>query len=56
MNKIKWVLGDLQEELRFDWGLYVVWGEDKKGNEFAGSIQTFIHDPVIKDVYDIEKV
>ncbi len=55
-NEIKWELGDLQETLKNDWGLFVVWGKDNNGHKHVGSIQTFISDPIIEDVYDIEKL
>ncbi len=56
MKKIDWEIVELIERLKNDWGLFTVMGTDEHGNEYDGSTQTFISDPVIEDVYDIEQI
>lgn len=55
-NEIKWEIVELNQRLKNDWGLFWVTGKDKQGNRYDGSTQTFINDPIIEDVYDIEKI
>jgi len=53
--KIEWELGEQMEVLKGDWAVYAVDGVDSQGNKYIGSVQTFISDPEIEDVYDIEE-
>ncbi len=53
---IIWELGELQETLKGNWGVFVVWGKDRFGREYSGDLQTFINDPIIEDVYNIYQV
>ena len=55
MKEIEWEIVELIERLKNDWGLFWVTGIDEAGDEYNGSTQTFISDPKIEDVYDIEK-
>lgn len=53
---INWEIVELIERLKNDWGLFWVTGIDENGNRYDGSTYTFISDPVIEDIYDIEKI
>lgn len=53
---IEWTLGQLQERLKGDWATFDVIGSDQFDSEYTGEIQTFISNPKIEEVTNIEMI
>ena len=55
-NKITWTIDELTEVLKGDWGIYSLFGVDKYGRRYSGSVQAEINNPEFYDfeVYEIQ--
>ncbi len=53
-NNITWELGDIVEVLKGNWAMYELTGTDEEGNEYIADCQTFMSDPQIENVDNIE--
>lgn len=52
---IEWHIVELVDQIKNNWGEYLIIGVDASGRSYEGLTQTYINAPKIEDVYDIIK-